>query len=337
MVDTLLQYFLFLAEVITIVLAVFILFAGLIALSRRARDKLETGEIEIKRLNDKYDDLHDLLSQSILPKALYKKFRKTQESEAKDKDKHHKTASTRKRLFVLDFEGDIRASGVEALREEVTAVLMVAKPEDEVLLRLESAGGMVHAYGLAAAQLARIREQHIPLTCSIDKVAASGGYMMAVVANRILAAPFAMVGSIGVLTQLPNFNKLLKKNNIDFEQLSAGEYKRTLTLFGENTDKGRQKMQEELEEIHQHFKIFIKEHRPELDMNSVATGEHWIGKRAKELGLVDTILTSDDYLLEARKITDLYSVHYHVKQSLSDKITSLVQGVAKTFVQFLHG
>lgn len=329
MIDTLLQFLLFLAEAITVVVAILVLFAGLIALSRRARIKLEAGEIEVKKLNDKYEDLHDLLNQSILPKALYKKFRKTQES--KEKHAKGKSASTRKRIFVLDFDGDIRASEVETLREEITAVLMVAKPEDEVLLRLESAGGMVHAYGLAAAQLVRLREKSIPLTIAIDKVAASGGYMMAVVANRILAAPFAMVGSIGVLAQLPNFNRLLKKNHIDFEQLSAGEYKRTLTLFGENTEKARQKMQEELEEVHQHFKLFIKEHRAELNMDAISTGEHWIGKKAKELGLVDAIQTSDDYLLEASKIADLYEVHYHVKQSPWEKVTSLIQGMGGLF------
>lgn len=329
MLETLLQYGLFLAETVTLVAGILIVFGGIIAISRRAREKLEHGELEIRKINDKFDSMRHLLSESILPKALFKKFKKDE----KEKEKLHKDAPPVKRLFVLDFDGDIKASAVDTLREEITAILTVATPEDEVLIRLESAGGMVHAYGLAAAQLDRLKHHNIPITVSVDKVAASGGYMMAVVAHKILAAPFAMIGSIGVIAQIPNFNKVLKKHDVDFEQLSAGEYKRTLTLFGENTEKGRQKMQEEIEEVHDFFKKFVTEHRSSLNITEVATGEHWVGKKAKELGLVDEIITSDDYLLNAATQKEIFEVTYHMKETLGDKIGSLITGAVRKVVK----
>ncbi len=192
---------------------------------------------------------------------------------------------------------------------------MVAKPEDEVFVRLESGGGMVHGYGLASSQLDRIRQQNIPLTISVDKVAASGGYMMACVANTIISAPFAILGSIGVIAQIPNFNKILKKNDVEFEQITAGDFKRTLTMFGENTDKAREKFKEEIEETHELFKTFVTEHRPSLDIAKVATGEHWFGIKAHELGLVDTIQTSDDYLMQASKDKKILAIKYATKKA----------------------
>jgi len=222
---------------------------------------------------------------------------------------------------VLDFQGDLRAAAVASLREEVTAVLNVARPgEDEVLLRLESAGGLVHSYGLAAAQLLRLRERGVRLTVVVDKVAASGGYMMACVAERIVAAPFAVVGSIGVIAQLPNFHRLLKKHDVDYEQFMAGEFKRTVTLFGENTEQGRRKFQEEIDDAHALFKDFVKTHRPQVLLEQVATGEHWYGARALECRLVDELCTSDAVLLAARAEADVYEVSYGVRKPLLARV-----------------
>ena len=210
---------------------------------------------------------------------------------------------------------------VSSLREEITAILTVATSDDEVFVRLESGGGMVHGYGLASSQLDRIRQKDIPLTISVDKVAASGGYMMACVANHIISAPFAILGSIGVIAQIPNFSKILKKNDVDFEQITAGEFKRTLTMFGENTDSAREKFAEEIEETHELFKTFVSEHRPSLDIAKVATGEHWFGLKAHELGLVDVIQTSDDYLMQASKDKKILAIKYATKKGLAEKLS----------------
>jgi serine protease SohB len=227
------------------------------------------------------------------------------------------------------------ASAVATLRQEVTAILTVAEPGDRVLVRLESAGGAVHAYGLAASQIARFRERKVPVTVAVDKIAASGGYMMACTAEHIIAAPFAVLGSIGVVAQLPNFHRLLEKNDIDFELFTAGEFKRTITLFGENTDKARAKFREEIEEVHVLFKDFVKQNRPVLDLAQVATGEHWYGSRALELKLVDELRTSDDYLLEASSDADLYEVTYHAKKGLWARILpSMDQDVANRVVPY---
>ena len=236
-------------------------------------------------------------------------------------------SSDRPRLFVLDFKGDLRASAVASLREEVTAVLAVARPEDEVLVRIENAGGLVNEHGLAASQLMRVRERGIPLTVSVDKVAASGGYLMACVADRIVAAPFAVLGSIGVLAQIPNFHRLLDRHGIDFEQFKGGEYKRTVTLFGENTDADRDKLRQDIEDIHGIFKSFVAEQRPGLDMAKVATGEHWLACRAKDLGLCDTLTTSDDYLLAAHERAELVGVRFAAPRRLSTRLAESMAAV----------
>lgn len=238
--------------------------------------------------------------------------------------------SRRKRVYVLDFDGDVAAEEVSSLREEITTVLSIAEPCDEIILKLESPGGMVHAYGLAASQLQRIKDAKIPLTICVDKVAASGGYMMACLADKLVAAPFAIIGSIGVVVQLPNFHKILKKNEVDYEVISAGEYKRTLSTFGEITDKGRAKVQEDVENIHEIFKQWVKSHRPIVDVSRVATGETWVGMQAKERYLVDELNTSDDVLVRACKDADVFEVNYKFKQTLQDKLGAAVEaGVAR--------
>jgi serine protease SohB len=238
----------------------------------------------------------------------------------------------KKRIFVLDFDGDVRAQAVDTMREEISAILTVATEHDEVVLKLESGGGVVHGYGLAASQLSRIKDKSIPLTICVDKVAASGGYMMACIATKILAAPFAMVGSIGVVAQVPNFHKILKKNDVDYDLFTAGEYKRTVTMFGENTDKAREKFSLELEETHELFKDFVVKNRPSVDIPKVATGEVWFGQQAVDLNLVDQLGTSDQYLMEAAVDSQVYSVTLKAKKTLQEKLGIGVENaLVKTF------
>lgn len=294
------QYGLFLLKSLTVVIALLVIFAGFFSLSRKPRPKLE-----ITSLNDDYEKVNALMHKEISGKKLPKK----------KKDK-----TPLPTLYVIDFDGDIKASQVDQLREEISALLSMAKPQDEVLIRLTSPGGAVNGYGLAAAQLQRIRDRHIPLTVSIDTVAASGGYLMACVANQILAAPFAIIGSIGVVAQIPNFHRWLKKNNIDMELLTAGEYKRTLTLFGENTEAGRKKFQEDLEKIHTAFRDYVLSNRTQLDIDKVSTGEHWLAIDAYDLRLVDKLITSDDYLIERMKTYSAYKLSIQPKLSLVNKL-----------------
>lgn len=287
-------------------------------LSLVSKQKTGKGHLEISSLSDKYEDLSEYSRNVLLSKDELKKFSKEQKKVKKEQKKAPEEQKSQ--LFVIDFKGSMDAHEVDYLREEVTAVLTVAQPKDEVLVRLESGGGVVHGYGLAASQLQRIRDKNIKLTVAVDKVAASGGYMMACVADHVLSAKFAIIGSIGVIAQLPNFNKLLKKSNIEWEQHTAGEFKRTLTMFGENNDQGREKFKEELEDVHQMFKGFVQEHRPQLDIAKVATGEYWYGSKAKELGLVDTIQTSDDFLLQANEKQKIYSVKYSMKKNIAERL-----------------
>ncbi|MBK5963186.1 protease SohB [Thiocystis minor] len=317
---SLFDYGLFLAKTLTLVLGI----AVLLILALRARQGSDHSEhLEITDLNERYRSLTQALKEFSLPKKAYKTFLKAERKREKEREKA--AQSDRPRLFVIEFNGDIRASEVAALRVLVTALLLEAQPGDEVLVRLDNAGGMVSEHGLAASQLARIRAKGIPLTVAVDKVAASGGYLMACVADRILAAPFAILGSIGVLAELPNFHRLLERHGVDFELHTAGEYKRTLTVFGENTDEGRQKLREQLEETHELFKSFVAEYRPALDLERVATGEYWHGQRAVELGLVDAIQTSDDYLLAASEEKELLKLKYSVHKKPIERLLSSIQ------------
>ena len=318
MLDYLLQYGLFLAETLTVVAAVAALILLVAALAARRRGGAGPERIEVQDLGARYREMKQTLENGLLGARERKAAAKARKRESKASEK--KGRAERPRVFVLDFKGDMRASAVASLREEVTAVLTFARAEDEVLVRLENTGGLVQDHGLAASQLLRVRERGITLTVSVDKVAASGGYMMACVADRILAAPFAVLGSIGVIIQIPNLHRLLDRQGIDFEQFKGGEYKRTVTVFGENTDADREKMREDVEDIHDLFKSFVIEQRPALDIEKVATGEHWFGRRAKDLGLCDTLVTSDDYLLEAHERADLVGVRFVAPKRLSARL-----------------
>ncbi len=326
MTDILAQLSLFTGKAIISVAFILLLFAGILALLGRGKERI-TGKVVIKNLNKKLEETKEILLEEIFPKEEFKKFLKNKKQIEKKKKKLVST----KNVFVLHFNGDIKASAVKSLSEQITAILSVATRQDEVVVCVESAGGMVHSYGLAAAQLQRIKQRSIPLTVAIDKIAASGGYLMACIANKILAAPFAIIGSIGVIFQLPNFHRFLNENNIDFEQVTAGQYKRTLTLFGKNTEEGREKLREELDDIHTLFKQLIHENRPQLDIEKIATGEHWLARHAQQLQLVDILQTSDDYLLEKSKDATLYEISFQTKKSFVERISSAAQ-VVKQFL-----
>lgn len=313
------EYGLFLAKALTIVVSFLLIIAMVASLGSR-KSAADKGHLEITLVNDKLADYTESLRDVILSKDELKAHQKILKKQEKA-DKKADVIPPKGKVYVLTFDGDIRASAVESLRKEITAILSVADAEhDEIVVCLESPGGMVHGYGLAASQLARIKNKKIPLTICVDKVAASGGYMMACIADKIIAAPFAIIGSIGVVAQIPNFNRLLEKSNIDVEILTAGEYKRTLTMFGKNTEVGRKKFQEELEDTHILFKDFVQMNRPVLDMAKVATGEHWFGQRALALQLVDELKTSDEYIVEKAELKSVFLVKYMVKHSLSERL-----------------
>lgn len=315
--EYLFDYLLFSAKVLTVVALVALPFLVALAL-RQGRGPADEPDLEVRRVNDTLRNAALSIEAAVLPPKAFKARVKAVRKEAKERAAGGETVA---RTFVIDFNGDLRASAVSELREAVTAVLAVAKDQDQVVVVLESGGGTIHGYGLAASQLRRIRERGIHLVCVVDRIAASGGYMMACVGNEIVAAPFAIIGSIGVVAQMPNFHRLLKKHDIDFEQITAGEFKRTLTLFGENTDAGREKFQQEIDDAHALFKDFIAECRPQLDLEQVGTGEYWFARRALELGLVDRLATSDDVLVSAADAGDVFRVRAAHKRNWLERLT----------------
>ncbi|MCT9846416.1 protease SohB [Enterobacter sp. FS01] len=321
------EYGLFLAKIATVVIAIAVVAVLIVNLTQRKRQR---GELRITRLSEQYTEMKEEMSVALLDPHQQKLWHKAQKKKlkldakaAKQKAKQeHRAEVSKPRVYVLDFKGSMDAHEVSSLREEITAVLAVARAEDQVVLRLESPGGVVHGYGLASSQLQRLRDRQIPLTVAVDKVAASGGYMMACVADKIVAAPFSIIGSIGVVAQIPNFNRFLKNKDIDVELHTAGQYKRTLTLLGENTEEGRQKFREDLNDTHLLFKSFVKQMRPTLDIEQVATGEHWYGTQALEKGLVDQVGTSDDLLLGLMEGRELVGVRYMRRKKLMDRFTN---------------
>jgi serine protease SohB len=314
------EYGLFLLKALTIVIAIVVVIGVAASTGRKGNQ----DHLEVENLNKRFHSLAGALREGVLSKSEQKQLAK---KEKKQEKAASKAPSTKPRSFVIDFKGDLKATAVASLREEVSAVLEVAGKDDEVIVRLENHGGVVHEHGLAASQLARIRDREIPLVVCVDKVAASGGYLMACVASKIYAAPFAILGSIGVLAQIPNFHRMLDSHGVEFEQVTAGKYKRTVTMFGQNTDEDRAKLKQELEDVHTLFKAAVHKFRPQLDLETVATGEHWYGAQALELDLADELKTSDELLAELSKDRDLYRVSYEVKQPLQKRLISGIDGV----------
>lgn len=320
--DTLLEVLAFAGKA----LLVFLTFAACAAfVFSRARGR-HRGEpsVSLKEISERWRRNRDQIAAYLVPdpkarKEAVKRLRKATPP----------NPGPSRRVFVIDFKGDVMASAAESLREEVTVILGVAGPEDEVVLRLESAGGAVHGYGFAASQLSRLRAAKVPLTVCVDKVAASGGYMMACVGSRVLAAPFAILGSIGVVAPVPNVHRLLDKFGVDYEDVTAGKHKRPVSLLGEITSEGRAKLKEQVDETHVLFKRFVHENRPGLDIDAVATGEHWYGTRAVELGLADGLATSDDYLLEQARMSRVFEVTCQRPLNLRERAFSLAQRAAR--------
>lgn len=297
-----------------------------LTLSEHKKEK-HKKTLEIKDIGQSLKDYGLKIQSTIYCEKQFKKLLKTNK---KDDKKNKKNLEDPSLVYVLKFKGDIQATRVAFLKEEISILLQIANPKkDEVVLKLNNNGGAVNSHGLAASQLQRLRDAGFNLTICVDEMAASGGYLMACVAHKILAAPFAIIGSIGVLAQMPNFHRLLQKQNIDFEEHHAGKHKRTLTLFGETTDEKRQKLQSQLEEIHTHFKSYITKYRPTLNMDKIATGEYWLGTEAKKLGLIDNIITSDAYILSLLKDNKkVYEVNLK-----EEKQNNLKRFFAKTMAQ----
>ena len=314
------DYGIFLLKVITIALAITIPLLVIIGSSKSKTPS--KGSLVVKNLSKKYEDMGTAIRSSQLnPKELKKYNKEIQKKKKADDKKPSKEDS----VYVLNFNGDIQASEVTKLKHEVNAILLSDTKCKEVVIKVESGGGSAYAYGLCAAELKRLVDNKIKLTVCIDKVAASGGYLMSCVASKIIAAPWAIVGSIGVIAQLPNFHRLLKKNSIDFEMHTAGEFKRTLTTLGENTEDGRKKFKSELEDLHLIFKDFVKEQRPQVDTKVVATGEVWQGEKAIEVGLIDALGTSDDYLVGLSKKLKLFEIDYVEKKNLTERFAFSAQ------------
>lgn len=314
--EQLLQIGVFAGKALIIVVALSVILVLFFSLLMKAK---QVPQLEVENLNDRWKTYGNLLKEMAWAPKKWKEDAKLEKKKAKKEKKE----TEKKNIYLLEFEGDIKASAVEQLRDEVTTVLAVANREvDEVVVKLESPGGQVHAYGLAASQLVRIKDAGLKLTVCVDKVAASGGYLMACVADQIFAAPFAILGSIGVVAQVPNLNRFLRKHDVDFEEFTAGEYKRTVTLLGEITPKGRSKFLEQIQDTHDLFKQFVKSARPQLNLEEVATGEYWFGLRALDLKLIDGIKTSDTYLFERREDFQVLRVEVHVKKKIGEKLAS---------------
>jgi len=326
--ETLSQLGLFFGQTLIIVVAIIAIILTMAAVALKGKSH-RAFEVEI--LNEKFDEQKEALQELILNEDEFKKIKKALKAAEKEKAK-----TPQQNAYLIDFlKGDVEASAVDHLKEEVSTIINVAKKNEEVILRVESPGGVVHGYGLAAAQILRLRNAGLKVTVCVDKVAASGGYLMACVAHEIIASPFAIIGSIGVVAQVPNFNKVLKKYDVDYKEYTAGDYKRTVSLFGEITEKGEAKFREQLEATHILFKGFVGQFRPQLNLAEVATGEYWYGQQALSLNLVDKIQTSDDYILNKMSTHQVIKINFEKKPTLSDKLSNALSSAFKVALEKL--
>ncbi|MSO14475.1 protease SohB [Rickettsiales endosymbiont of Trichoplax sp. H2] len=322
------EYLMFLFKTLTIVGSIIFIIIVYFYIKARIRKSKDDGLLIVKDLSRHYYELKLQMLKTISSKHKIKDTVK----EFKKVLKGKKQKENEQNIYVIKFKGNIKATAVESLKEEITAILSIAHKRDKVVLILESPGGTVSGYGLASSELNRIKNKGIKLIVIVDKVAASGGYMMASIASQIIAAPFAIIGSVGVASQIPNFNQLLKDKGIEYEQITSGKYKRTVTMFGKNTDEGRQKLQLELEEIHSQFKSLIKKQRPNIDIEKISTGEYWLAEKAKELKLVDDLMTSDEYLMDLNESgNNIYQIEYKKELSLMNKLSVACNNIKSIF------
>ena len=342
------EYLNFLLETLTIVIAILICLGGALALVARGKMAAKkSGTLIIASMAEDLDEQRDKVEEKILSSCELKRIRKLRKQEKKEKEKLEKKEakiaknkskknsdqfSREPKVFVIRFVGDMQASAVKGLREQVSAICQIAQKQDEVICCIESGGGAVHAYGLAASQLVRLKSLGLKLTIVIDKIAASGGYLMASIADELVSAPFAIIGSIGVLMQLPNFHKALEDKGIEFEQITSGKYKRTVTMFGKNTEADRKKVEGELSQVHDLFKESIVRYRPKLNIKKVATGEYWLGSDAIKMGLVDRLGTSDEEIFSAYSAgKGLYEFVFEEKKGFLSKLDKKAQFLFKFF------
>ena len=322
------EYLMFLFKTLTIVGSIVLIIVVYLYIKSKLKKSKDGGFLVIKDLSRHYYELKLQMLKTLFSKHKIKDAIKEFKKILKDKKKKEDKANT----YVLKFNGNIKSTAVESLKEEITAILSIAHKRDKIVLILESPGGTVSGYGLAASELSRIKNKGIKLIVIVDKVAASGGYMMACIANQIIAAPFAIIGSVGVVSQIPNFNQLLKDKGIEYEQITSGKYKRTVTMFGKNTEEDRQKLQLELEEIHSQFKSLIKKQRPNIDIEKISTGEYWLAEKAKELKLVDDLMTSDEYLMNLHESgSNIYQIEYKKEPSLMNKLSVACNNIKNIF------
>lgn len=319
----------FLLQAAIVLLVILGAVAGLMALfsiaGLRARPQ---ARLEARSLNDEWTERKRTLESFFLSKKELKARLKADRESEKERIEGR---TEKKRLWVIDFKGDMAASGVDCLRNEITSILEVAAngapdparpPLDEVLLRIDSPGGTVTGYGHAAAQVERIRHAGLKVTVAIDEIAASGGYMMAVVASEIIAAPFAVIGSIGVVGQVPNIHRLLKRFDVDVLELTAGNNKRPVSLLGPLSDDGIQTFKKQLADTHRLFKDHVHRYRPGLDIEAVTQGDIWHGQDAVSVKLIDRLMTSDEFIDRARHEhgMDVFQVKWLPARSWRDRL-----------------
>ncbi len=327
--EFLFDYLAFLLKAATIAFVFVLVVSGILAAARKNRQGMQEGYMEVREMNACFAAHRDAIQQLALPRKVWKTYLKKNRKAASQRSK-----TERKRIFLVTFQGSLQLEGVGGLNHEINAILEAANSDDEVLVVIESPGGVVCDYGLVASQLQRVRDKAVQLTVAVDKMAASGGYLAACPAHKIIAAPFALVGSIGVVAELPNFHRLLQKHDIDFDVYKAGEFKRTVTIFGENSSAGKEKFLEELGRVHTHFQRMVREYRPNADWKRASTGEVWLASDALELGLVDELCTSDAYLLAASKDADIYQVRWIKRMPLSERVVLRAsEGISRSIVR----
>lgn len=236
----------------------------------------------------------------------------------------------RKTAVLLSFNGDINATEVIEFGRAVSMIVQMKDLVSEVYIIINSGGGVVNGYGLLASEIERLHYSEIETYALIDQVAASGGYMAACVANHVVAAPFAYIGSIGVVSEMPNFNQILSDNGINIEQHTAGKSKRTVTPLGKITDEDRNEFKKKLERIHRSFINHVSHYRnindADENKNSIIfSGDYWIAEETVELelGLVDEISTSQEFLLDKMKEYNIIEITFQENKTKKSKLSLL--------------
>ncbi|MDP3296608.1 MAG: signal peptide peptidase SppA [Thermodesulfovibrionia bacterium] len=226
--------------------------------------------------------------------------------------------------------GIIRVEGVILDSRDVIDELKTYAKDSSikaVVIRIDSPGGAVAPAQEIYKEIVKLKKEK-KVVASMGSVAASGGYYIACPADKIVANPGTLTGSIGVIMEIPNIEGLMKKIGVETKVIKSGKHKDIASMFKSMTEEERKILQSVLDDVHDQFIRAVSEGRNMKyeNIKELADGRIFTGKKAKELGLVDTLGNLDDAVNLAGKLSGIKGEPRVVSKKEKLSIWNIISG-----------